>query len=467
MKIPTSILAILTPIAGLHASPTGANLDFEDGLNGWTHSGVAIESTDVHEGSQALDLQAGWIEQTLTGLTPGVPHTLQLAYLDATPLEWVLGHARILLDGVTLTELHNKQDHEFLDGIGFEFTPGASQVDLRIEAIPGDTESFIIDDIRVTVGPRPAPPAESWANLTPIADARGGRRLVNGSFEADVGLPANDPYNSGPDWADHLSRFSLPGWLVTRENVDLVYSWHSNAPDGQIALDVSGHGPGGIAQTITGLTPGAVYTCSFYYARHGSWGSDDMTGQALANGVVVEELVRTSAQDWNSPYEIKSIPMLADPSGSLTIEIRSTTTDLGGNILYDDIRLTEGGDAFLAWSRHHGVDPDPDANPDTDPYPHEFEFLLDQDPLNPDPAIVPTVSNGQHILEVPLHGAALAQGYQLDLQASTDLSGWASASTFGVTIQSDTSSATSSGVRRYLLPSGLDAFFVQLVLTRP
>jgi len=470
MRLRALAVASTALLSSLEAAPTGTNLGFESGLTGWTHSSVALETTEVHEGTQALDLQSGWIEQTITGLTPGVPHTLELAYLDATPEGYIQGHAQILVDGNLLTEIHNGQENEFLDGIGFEFSPTSSQATLRIEALPGDSESFVIDDIRVTVAALPLPPVESWSNLLSVADARGGRRLVNGTFETTIGPAANDPYNSGPDGGAHLCRFSLPGWLVTKENVDLVNKSTSQAPEGDFALDLGGHGPGGIAQTIDGLTPGAVYTVSFQYAGHSIWffsDSDVMTGELFANDQLISQLSRTSDQTWDDGYDLFSIPLLASPSGEITLKIRSTTTNRGGNILYDDIRLSEEGDAFLAWTLAEGVAADPDANPDSDAYTHEFEFLLGFAPLNHDSAIVPTLDAGQRILAVPLTGAALDQGYQLGLQASTDLSTWASASTYGVTILDDSSSTSSNGTRRYLLPDDVDSLFLQLVLTRP
>jgi hypothetical protein len=41
---------------------------------------------------------------------------------------------------------------------------------------------------------------------------------------------------------------------VTRENVDVIQFNQANAPEGTNVLDAGGSGPGGIAQTITGLT---------------------------------------------------------------------------------------------------------------------------------------------------------------------------------------------------------------------
>lgn len=460
---PTIGLAMLSLA---NAASTGTNLGFEQGLTGWTHSGVVIDTTAAHEGSHSLDLQSGWVEQTLSGLTPGATHVLQIAYQDTTPETWVQGHARILIAGELLTELHNGQDNEFLDGIGFEFVPASETATLRIEALPGDSESFLIDDIRITLGSLPPAPAESWSNLTVMADARGGRRLVNGTFETAIVPAASDPFNSGPDGGPHLCRFSLPGWLVTQENIDLIVSGGAQNPEGTVALDLGGHGPGGVAQTITGLPPESVYTLSFHYARHFWWGPV-LTADILANGVVVESLSRDESQKWDSGYELGEVPLLSNAQGELHVELRSTTIDQGGGIIFDDIRLSEGGDAFLAWARANEVSEDPEANPDSDPFTQEFEFLLGLNPDHPDPLIVPSMTEGQIILDIPLAGAAIDQGYQLDLEVSDDLDEWDTAAASGVLVTSDSSSANQSGVRRYLLPAGHSSLFVRLLLSRP
>ena len=83
-----------------------------------------------------------------------------------------------------------------------------------------------------------------------------------------------------------------------------------------------------------------------------------MTGEVCANGRVVAPLVRTIDQTWDKGYGLAEIPVLASAAGTLTLEIRSTTTNQGGNIVYDDLRLKQGGDGFLGWALHHAVTAD-------------------------------------------------------------------------------------------------------------
>jgi hypothetical protein len=141
-----------------------------------------------------------------------------------------------------------------------------------------------------------------------------------------------------------------------------------------------------------------------------------MTGELFANDQKVADLSRGIDQTWDDGYEFFSVPVLADQDGQLTLKLISTTTDRGGNILYDDIRLSEGGDAFLAWTVANQIANDPDGNSDGDPFTHEFDFLLNQDPRAFDPLIVPDLSGPQRLFAVPLNGAALLQGYTLSLK---------------------------------------------------
>ncbi|MEM9237296.1 MAG: hypothetical protein AAGB14_10995, partial [Verrucomicrobiota bacterium] len=212
----TFLLLIPLPLLAL---PSGTNLSFEDGLTGWTSSDVSVESGFAFDGSHRLDLEDGFIEQTLTGLSPGQSHHLQLAYLSQSGFSFILSSARVLVDGQPLGELHTSQDNEYLSCNGFAFTPSAATATLRIESLETSNPGLLIDDIRIDLGGLPVPPSEDWANLSVINDARGGRQLVNGGFESALSDPATDPDNSGPAGNDHLCGFSLPGWLVTQENV--------------------------------------------------------------------------------------------------------------------------------------------------------------------------------------------------------------------------------------------------------
>lgn len=328
----------------LLAAPAGVNTGFEDGLNGWTHANVAVETGDAFEGQNRLDLQNGFIEQNFSGLTPGEIHSVRLAYKSQAGTG-TLADARIRINGVVIGEIHNGQTNKYLSSSGFEFVPETTSVVLRMESLETGSAGLLVDTVRIESGAMPLPPEHAWSGLTAINDARGGKALVNGGFESPIpGNPATDPDNSGPVGNEHLSGFSLPGWRVTRENIDVIQFGGANPPEGNNALDTGGHGPGGIAQTITGLNPGGAYMFSFLHARHLYWGTADMTGEVLVNGQVAASLVRTAAQNWSAGYSLVEIPAIAGPDGKLTLEVRSTTLDQGGNIIYDDFRISGNGE---------------------------------------------------------------------------------------------------------------------------
>ena len=315
----------------------------------------------------------------------------------------------------------------------------------------------------------PLPPGQSWANLQAVADVRGGRALVNGGFESPMGSPTGDPNNSGPVGNEHLCGSSLPGWLVTRENVDVIQFDQANAPQGTNALDTNGHGPGGIAQTITGLAPGRAYTVSFLHARHTDWGTADMTGVVLANGQVVASLVRTINQTWNHGYGLVQVPVIAGQDGKLTLELRSTTLDQGGNIIYDDFRISEGGDFFGKWAATYGVAASFSGNADGDGFSNGLEFALRLNPTTKDVGPVLALENGIPSLRVPVSGEALAQGFVLRLESSRDLSHWAidGAPAGGVVLESDSSAPGINGERVYRFPAGESGIFWRHALTSP
>jgi hypothetical protein len=463
-----SMIAALSAVPCL-AAPAGINLGFENGNTGWTFHLAGIESGPSHDGTRHADLRNGHIEQAFTGLAPGAVHTLRLACLSQAP-SGQLHHAEILVDGTVIATLHlgragSGEINEYLSANAFEFVPAAATATVRIRSLQTGSAGLLIDAVRIDAGPAPAAPAAAWSGLSAVADARGGRRLVNGSFESAIAGPATSPDNSGPAGNDHLSGFALPGWRVTRGCIDVIQFDNAGAPHGANALDTNGHGPGGIAQTITGLTPGAVYTFSLLHARHLHWGTAPMTGEVLANGRRVASLVRTIDQTWEDGYGLVEIPVLASPAGSLTLEIRSTTTNQGGNIIYDDLRLKSGGDAFLAWALHHGVTADPQADDDRDGLVHAAEFLLRGDPR----ATTPLPMRQGNQVVVPLSGLALAAGFTHVLKTSRTLGAWETAGTpaSGLTLLSDSSAPGTDGSRTYQLAPGEARLFWRHLVTAP
>ena len=143
--------------------------------------------------------------------------------------------------------------------------------------------------------------------------------------------------------------------------------------------------------------------------------------------------------------------MLASEAGELTVEIRSTTTDQGGNIIYDDVRLRQGGDEFLAWSLHHGLEADLGGDADGDGIDHGLEFTLGSDPHAADALPGMTSEEGQRLLRIAISGLSRSAGFSHQLWCSRDLNSWRSASDpdSGITLISDSSAPGATGERIY------------------
>ncbi|MEM8859422.1 MAG: putative Ig domain-containing protein, partial [Chloroflexota bacterium] len=148
----------------------------------------------------------------------------------------------------------------------------------------------------------------------------------------------------------HLCGDSIPGWRVTRENTDWLEdsspnqdTWHPQ--DGSRVMDVGGHGPGGIAQTISGLAPNGTYTLEFYAARHRFWGSEDMITDLWSNGDLKLKVVRTTDQDaQDGPLIREEVDLTSSAAGEITIELFSMNVDKGGNNVLDAFRIIKKQD---------------------------------------------------------------------------------------------------------------------------
>lgn len=97
-----------------------------------------------------------------------------------------------------------------------------------------------------------------------IAGSAFGAAFTNGSFE------------TGPAIGDGFIQLnavntSIAGWTVTTGSIDYIGDYWT-AEDGSYSLDMSGGGPGAIAQTFD-TTLGYQYTVTFYLAGNNSCGS--------------------------------------------------------------------------------------------------------------------------------------------------------------------------------------------------
>ncbi|MEM8862872.1 MAG: hypothetical protein AAGD96_31565, partial [Chloroflexota bacterium] len=307
--------------------PTITNGSFESesvgnnhtSLTGWTFTNGSVDVLSSQEnklnidigpsdGDRFINLANASIEQQVSGFIPDQPYVLRIDYWGYHGFDGPLWDAQILVDGVPLSQglfggdhpgIHNKEEHDWIVCNGFQFTPSSSSVKIEIQSEETGQNGLLIDNIRIEEGEITQPSKHAFDTL--IVDSDGWSRLENWSFEESV-ASLSSPENTGPNSTNpHLCGDSIPGWRVTRENTDWLEdsspnqdTWHPQ--DGSRVMDVGGHGPGGIAQTISGLAPNGTYTLEFYAARHRFWGSEDMITDLWSNGDLKLKVVRTTDQ---------------------------------------------------------------------------------------------------------------------------------------------------------------------------
>jgi hypothetical protein len=321
-----------------------SNGGFEQNLSFWNSSDVAVVTANAYAGTKALDLKSGYIEQSISGLVPGDTYTVYVAYRSQLGVIGLLGDATVSVAGNQIGEIHNGSPGIFVAGNGFEFSPAdyvvgngfefvptTTSATLRIQSLETGTAGLLLDAIRLERARLPLPPISS--------------SLKNGSFEDQTGLSGNNP---------HVTGYGLPGWLVTQENVDPIrvsayIGW--TAVNGAFVLDLSGHGPGGIAQTVNGLTPGKLYTLAFSYARHRFWDEDPiLKAEVYGNGTLLATLARDQSQKVPA-WATMSLQIPAAANGTITVKFRSISKLTGGSIILDNITLQPTPTALAAAPR--------------------------------------------------------------------------------------------------------------------
>lgn len=348
-------------------------------LSGWTVVTGAVDvlagssiPSGAADGSNFLDLANGTIEQSVSGFTANQPYVLRIDYRGNTADE-AIKDAKVIIDGQERRQglfggdfpgIHSKENNDWVVCNGFEFTPSSSSVTIRIDSEESGSNGLLIDNIRIVSGGIQQPAEHNFNSLS--VDPDGWRPLVNGSFEQTV-APLNDPENTGPPDANnpsnqnvpnpHLCGNAIPGWRVTRENTDLISGVNNgtvikanewNPPDGTKVMDVGGHGPGGIAQTITGLVPNSTYQLEFYAARHRFWETAPMTTELWSNGQKKLSFTRTISQSADQGYIREVVDLTSNSAGKITFEIFSKNIDKGGNNVMDAFRMIKVGGSATA-----------------------------------------------------------------------------------------------------------------------
>ncbi len=167
-----------------------------------------------------------------------------------------------------------------------------------------------------------------------------GNLLTNGSFE----LPG-----TGDLLTLARGTTSVPGWTVTRDNVDLIFSFWSGS-DGRSSLELDGTTAGAIAQTFA-TTPGTAYTVLFDMAGNPNQSnpfiksmrvnvagvsqdfSFDVTGKSPANMGWVARSVNFTATSTSTTLEFASLSPSGNFYGAVVDNVRvtpGTTTGGGG-----------------------------------------------------------------------------------------------------------------------------------------
>lgn len=343
------------------------NFDFEDegdslgdnksSIAGWEVIGSNGVDLNSDNGNRSLDINTSTISQTVSGLNPGTPYVLRIDYMGNDNTNGTTADASVLIDGQVkkmgssaylpsgaIAGIHSNEARDFIQCNGFEFTTDTGTVNIQISSdeIGNTPNGLEIDNVRILEGTMPTAPEHNFGDL--VEEEGGWRQLANGGFQDEFVGFAESIENTGPDSNPHLCGAGLSGWLVSRESIDLIQGSgfaipEGSPPTGNWIIDIGGQGPGGIAQTITGLDPNAEYVLKFYAARHTAYGTDDMTSELWANGSFAKEIVRTSAQTGDNGYILELVALTSDADGKLAIELFSTTPDQSGNIVYDNFSL--------------------------------------------------------------------------------------------------------------------------------
>lgn len=299
-------------------------------LSGWqiTKGNVEIVSRNkfaASDGGQSLDLNGdrpGGIKQTIKGLKKNTDYTLKFEYADQPDRQrtdsHILATAMLRINNKEVGTLRNlSKAPNYIGGIGFGFrstSKGTASIEF-VSTTPGD-KGLVIDNPRLEEGMPQAPPRND--------------HLVNGSFELKVASEDKNP---------HLFGDQLPGWLIMKENIDLIAIRKFGTPDGKWVIDLGGHGPGGIAQTVYGLTPGATYRLSMLYSRHMYW---DQRDTLTASVFIDDEEVLTVGRNklMKAPrWEKLTHEFSAPQDGEIMLSLYSTSYALGGGVLFDHIQL--------------------------------------------------------------------------------------------------------------------------------
>jgi choice-of-anchor C domain-containing protein len=158
-----------------------------------------------------------------------------------------------------------------------------------------------------------------------------------------VNLLKNPSFEEGPDVGNFAQADgnSVPGWVVSRGNVDHVgVLW--TAAHGRRSIDLHGSGPGAIAQTFP-TRPGRVYQVTFALAGNPDSVVTKKRMAVSAAGRSAEFTFDTAGKTREAPGWVKRTWRFTATDKETTIEFATLMTeDPGWGPIIDDVRVTEG-----------------------------------------------------------------------------------------------------------------------------
>jgi choice-of-anchor C domain-containing protein len=162
------------------------------------------------------------------------------------------------------------------------------------------------------------------------AATRAFSRFDDGSFEYQK-APANSFTTLGTGQG-------IGPWQVTSGSVDLIGAGFWQAAEGDQSVDLSGNGPGTIAQTFT-TTPGTTYSVTYSLAGNPDSGPALKTGRAQIDGQDFQDLSfnTTGKTRANMGYVGRQFTFVAVNS-TTTLSFTSTTATAAGPVV-DNVQV--------------------------------------------------------------------------------------------------------------------------------
>ncbi|MGJ8723782.1 MAG: LamG-like jellyroll fold domain-containing protein [Roseibacillus sp.] len=160
-----------------------------------------------------------------------------------------------------------------------------------------------------------------------------------------------------------------------------------------------------------------------------------------------------------------------DPSVMMPPLGRSITDEVYIEVLKTWIETMDHTN-YIAWAQANNIDTGFTGDADGDGYPNVFEFLFLQDGKNPDISTLPEVvvpGASTPLIQIPVSGSALSDGFQVVVQGSTDLENWfpVGHAQSGLALSSNTSAPETNGMMEIEISTDADKQFIRYGVTLP